>query len=670
MKKILSMATVLFVLFALAACDGVTFIEPEVDPGVTDPTEETAVKYDLEKDEEVIALSAISSATLAPVLETNVQPVAMPSNATLMSAIVIDNDQGQGEQNRRNHQDVTLEDITPYLSLFEKLLSDSPLTVTAEASDRETFEFKVVYTLTSLVNDDVKITMYYNLTPLTIETPVDETTEETEALPEEYTLEGIVIRDGEEFEVLGLKRIEDGEEIFIFTTMIDELNYVRNAYVLEDGEQKFKISTFVDGVKVSEDAIKLEQTADEVKFFLRSTDGVDVQTYEFKLEDEDGLQVLKVRYDVTIDGVNDRGQARVLVTYDEATGVYAYSILLKSDDDDEEREEHVNREMEDNDEDVAVSDLLPSILDYISVNYPDEIIEEAELDDGFYEVELVSDIKLYFDLTGEFVRVKVREQHEDDDPEVTLDVLPDVILTYVSENYPEIDIKEVKFRDGYFKVELRGGIDLYFDEAGNFVSSNLDDFDEHPGRGRGQTLTEDLIPEAILTYITTTYPEAIIEEAKLKEYGYTIELDINIKLIFDLEGQLIEEKADDDDDDDDREHHEGDFKADELAQVILDYITTNYPDAVITDVDLEDGGFEVELNDSIELLFGFDGTFISEDIDDDDDDMDDEDEVEDIDEEDEADDIDEEDDVDNPENDSDIDPEEPVEEDPTDETTI
>lgn len=56
------------------------------------------------------------------------------------------------------------------------------------------------------------------------------------------------------------------------------------------------------------------------------------------------------------------------------------------------------------DEYIKVSDLPQSILDYVATNYPNATIEEAEFEDGEYEIELSTDIELCFDSNGVFLK--------------------------------------------------------------------------------------------------------------------------------------------------------------------------------------------------------------------------------------------------------------------------
>ena len=64
---------------------------------------------------------------------------------------------------------------------------------------------------------------------------------------------------------------------------------------------------------------------------------------------------------------------------------------------------------EDQDEEsyIAPSELPAAILDYLSINYPNIAIDEAELEDGIYEIELVNGLELEFDINGNFLSVEI-----------------------------------------------------------------------------------------------------------------------------------------------------------------------------------------------------------------------------------------------------------------------
>lgn len=79
---------------------------------------------------------------------------------------------------------------------------------------------------------------------------------------------------------------------------------------------------------------------------------------------------------------------------------------LHYNDDDEYDDEYDDDEYDD-DEYLNTSDLPTAILDYLSTNYPNIAIDEAELEDGIYEIELVNGLELEFDINGNFLSVEM-----------------------------------------------------------------------------------------------------------------------------------------------------------------------------------------------------------------------------------------------------------------------
>ncbi len=131
------------------------------------------------------------------------------------------------------------------------------------------------------------------------------------------------------------------------------------------------------------------------------------------------------------------------------------------------------------------------------------------------------------------------------------------------------------------------------------------------------------LPQAILDYIAANYPDATITEAEQETEDGNIVYEVNLnsgeELIFAPDGTLLAVGSND--------GNEGDTDNDgtqislgDLPQAIIEYIATNYPDAVIIFAELEfDGTYEVYLGNGIELHFDANGVFVSMSDDNDDD---------------------------------------------------
>lgn len=202
------------------------------------------------------------------------------------------------------------------------------------------------------------------------------------------------------------------------------------------------------------------------------------------------------------------------------------------------------------------------------------------------------------DLSQRFVRA---------DAHVNTSSLPQNILDYITSTYPGVTIREAEIEDNdNFEVELSNGLELIFDSEGNFLG--IDDDEDNDFGDENIPLSE--IPQNILDFIALNFPGIQIDEAEKENNGnYEIELENDIELIFDANGNFLGQGEDEDGNEDE---DDTDINPEDLPQVILDYISENYPDNTIIEAEIEeDGNYEVTLNNGVEIEFDADGTFLN-----------------------------------------------------------
>ena len=178
---------------------------------------------------------------------------------------------------------------------------------------------------------------------------------------------------------------------------------------------------------------------------------------------------------------------------------------------------------------------------------------------------------------------------------------PLLIDDYLAANYPDTELLGVTTDGVEYEAELAGGITLVFDLSGNFLMEELPEIEEED--------TDSIItewPATIDEYIGLYYPSDTINEVEFEEGEYEVTLLSGIYLIFDIDGNFLEEAIDEE---------EEDNEVTEWPTAIDDYLALNYPDATIKKVELEAEEYEVELDDGLELIFDMDGNFLKEDID-------------------------------------------------------
>ena len=556
----------------------------------------TAVtNFDLKDDEQIMALSAITSSSIAPEIEPLIETVdyGLTNVFNLSSVYSVRHKGWRGNKFKVK----TIEDIEPYLNVFEKLLNEDALVIENSESGDEEFPLKTSYTMSGITGDRISVELIYNLELL------PESTDEKAF----YTITGYVIRDGEQYDVIGMKMLDNDEEKFIFKVMLDELNYIRNEYKSEGAESKFRISTIVDGVKVSEDNIKVETQENETRFVLSTFSENEKSTYIFKLENEEENMILKLMYNVYKDGERERGMARISVVFDEETSSYVYEIIMKGDNEKEGSEGHVERDYEDDEVEVLTDELPSSIIEFITSNYPESSILRAEVDERKYEIKLDTGHKLYFTIEGEFIKTIYREKRdkETNRDSLSLDELPNSIVEYLDANYEGYELLYAYFKEELFILKITGKIELVFNELGDFIYSDIHDHKEHPGRGRGYLIEVEDLNESILNYIQENYSEYEILKVMKRHRGYDIYLNNNLKLKFNYKGVFLAEGVYE-------ETNSESFNFDNLPEVIKEYLLSNFPDLEINKIKVFYFGYYFEFKDGTELFLSFEGMPVTE----------------------------------------------------------
>lgn len=198
----------------------------------------------------------------------------------------------------------------------------------------------------------------------------------------------------------------------------------------------------------------------------------------------------------------------------------------------------------DNDDYVSVplSSLPPAITQFLTGNYPGTQLVAAFMDDDEYEVLLASGLEVYFTLNGTFLL-------SDTNPGyvlVPVNQLPAAIAAYVSAQHPGQTVVVVWMDDDGYEVVLSNGREIYFDLNGNFIAYEDDD-DQPSAPGTPGTPGDDdyvpvainQLPQAILNYVATNYPNLTISHAQMDDDGYEVFLSNGLELNFSLNGTFL-----------------------------------------------------------------------------------------------------------------------------------
>lgn len=282
---------------------------------------------------------------------------------------------------------------------------------------------------------------------------------------------------------------------------------------------------------------------------------------------------------------------------------------------------------------VASTDLPQAAQDYLNANYEGiEIAEGYKTETGEFVLLMDNDMVIIFNADGavilefglEALLDGYDDDHDDEDEEwdeIPLDSLPQSVLDYVAANYPNSTIEEaVSCPDnGHIIVFLDTDEALEFDADGNFVGLlDEDDWDdEDDWEDDFEEVALDSLPQAIKDHMAANYAAATAEEAwfdTTEELYYAL-LDTDVLLVYDKDGNFVEELDEDDWDDEDEEDEDfEEVKIEDLPQVIKDYLVTNYADNTIEGAywDATEELYYIELDGDLYVVFDKDGNFKEE----------------------------------------------------------
>ena len=118
---------------------------------------------------------------------------------------------------------------------------------------------------------------------------------------------------------------------------------------------------------------------------------------------------------------------------------------------------------------AETKNLPTSSKDYIEQHFSSNIIEVEEnsnwqiWENEKYEVKLANGMELDFDENGNIIEIESQNNAV-----IPMAALPANILSYLKENYPDTQVIGWEKQKKEQEVELANGIELEFDDQGNF----------------------------------------------------------------------------------------------------------------------------------------------------------------------------------------------------------
>lgn len=195
----------------------------------------------------------------------------------------------------------------------------------------------------------------------------------------------------------------------------------------------------------------------------------------------------------------------------------------------------------------------------------------------------------------------------------------------------DVDTDNDGIEDNGTDIDEDGINDEYDDYIdGDGISNEEDEY-----QNLSDTDLSSTIQQKITAYINENHSGETITEVEIENQIIEVELSGNIELSFDLNGDFLATEAEndhdndddndhdnDDDDDHDNDDNENDDNENEYSSLsssnlsqavqkkIADYISANYPNDSVTEVEIENQKIEVELSSGIELIFDLKGNFL------------------------------------------------------------
>ena len=115
---------------------------------------------------------------------------------------------------------------------------------------------------------------------------------------------------------------------------------------------------------------------------------------------------------------------------------------------------------------------------------------------------------------------------------ITADGLPKEAQAYITQHFPGHEVVQVvKERDDLkttYEVYLSEGFNLDFDKKGKIL-----------GVEGSSKLPDSVVPEKILTYVNTNYPDHFIRDWELDDRGQEVKLSNGMELKFDKNGNFL-----------------------------------------------------------------------------------------------------------------------------------
>lgn len=222
-------------------------------------------------------------------------------------------------------------ELDRYMALVESLLSDGGFDFSSQTSDREEYAEKTVIFYKDMSGVAHDYVMYFNQTLTKSET--DESDGETE---ENYSIKGVMVIDGADYEIRGERKNEseegESETETEFVVILGENRYIRVEQSVEteegESEQEYCYSVYENGKLVERSAFSYETEENETELKMKSFKDGKTQVLYFEREIEKGEEVIEIHV-----GDGKHGKGYIVHIEKDENGDNRYSFIPTDFDD-------------------------------------------------------------------------------------------------------------------------------------------------------------------------------------------------------------------------------------------------------------------------------------------------------------------------------------------------
>ena len=222
-------------------------------------------------------------------------------------------------------------ELDRYMALVESLLSDGGFDFSSQTSDREEYAEKTVISYKDMSGDAHDYVMYFN--QILTKSETDESDGETE---ENYSIKGVMVIDGADYEICGERKNEseegESETETEFVVILGENRYIRveQSVETEDGEseQEYCYSVYENGKLVERSAFSYETEENETELKMTSFKDGKTQVLYFEREIEKGEEVIEIHV-----GDGKHGKGYIVHIEKDENGDNRYSFIPTDFDD-------------------------------------------------------------------------------------------------------------------------------------------------------------------------------------------------------------------------------------------------------------------------------------------------------------------------------------------------